>query len=94
MEEIVIARNPKPYTERITQNPEIMTGKPVVKGTRIPVERVLAHLSQNSDLADLFAAYPELTEEDVKACFAYAHAMIEHHGTKPSRHLSVPAAHL
>jgi uncharacterized protein (DUF433 family) len=94
MEEIMIARDPKPYTERITQNPEIMTGKPVVKGTRIPVERVLAHLAQNPDLADLFAAYPELTEEDVKACFAYAHAVIERNGAKARRDISVPAAHL
>jgi uncharacterized protein (DUF433 family) len=67
----VIACSPPPqqsetgaavYIERITQNPEIMAGKPVIKGTRIPVERVLAHLAQNADLADLFAAYPELTE--------------------------------
>jgi uncharacterized protein (DUF433 family) len=78
MEEITIARDPKRYTERITQTPAIMVGKPVTKGTRIPVERVLAHPAQNADLDDLFAAYPELTEEDVRTCFAYAHAVIEH----------------
>ncbi|HKO23562.1 MAG TPA: DUF433 domain-containing protein [Chloroflexota bacterium] len=53
-------------TSRIIQDPEIMVGKPVVKGTRIPVERVIAHLAHNPDLNDLFAAYPELTVEDVK----------------------------
>lgn len=53
-----MARNPKTYTERITQNPEVMVGKPVVKGTRIPVEHVLAHLAQNPDLADLFEPTP------------------------------------
>ncbi len=35
-----------------------MVGKPVVKGTRIPVERVVAHLAHNPDLKDLFVAYP------------------------------------
>jgi len=60
------------HTDRIIQDPEIMVGKPVVKGTRIPVERVIAHLAHNPDLNDLFAAYSELTLEDVKACLAYA----------------------
>jgi uncharacterized protein (DUF433 family) len=69
-------------TSRIIQDPEIMVGKPVVKGTRIPVERVIAHLAHNPDLNDLFAAYPELTVEDVKACLAYAHAAL---GRRPSR---------
>ncbi len=61
--------------ERTTIDPAVMVGKPVVKGTRIPVERVLQHLEEN-DRADLFAAFPELTEEDVKACLQYAHAAI------------------
>ena len=59
------------YLDRIEQDPAIMVGKPVVKGTRIPVERVLAHLEEN-DRADLFAAFPELTEDDVRACLAFA----------------------
>jgi uncharacterized protein (DUF433 family) len=60
------------YKDRITTNPQIMVGKAVVKGTRIPVERVVAHLANNPDLTDLFAAYPELTVADVKACLHYA----------------------
>jgi uncharacterized protein (DUF433 family) len=51
-----------------------MAGQPVVAGTRIPVERVLAHLADNPDLDDLFAAFPALTLADVKACFSYAKA--------------------
>jgi uncharacterized protein (DUF433 family) len=47
-----------------------------VKGTRIPVERVIAHLAHHPDLNDLFAAYPELPVEDVKACLACAHAAL------------------
>ena len=48
-----------------------MVGKPVVKGTRIPVERVIQHLAENPDLDDLFQAFPHLILEDVKACLAY-----------------------
>ena len=54
-----------------------MVGKPVVKGTRIPVELVLAHLAHNPDLHELFATYPHLTIEDVKACLAYARAAVQ-----------------
>jgi uncharacterized protein (DUF433 family) len=72
------------YKARITTNPDVMVGKPVVKGTRIPVERVVAHLAHNPDLKDLFAAYPDLTLDDVKACLAYAHhAVEEKRGTPP-----------
>jgi uncharacterized protein (DUF433 family) len=94
MEESTMTRDTNAFTERITQNPEIMAGKPVIKGTRIPVERVLAHLAQNPNLADLFTAYPELTEEDVKASFAYARAAIERNGGKARRGIRVPAAHV
>jgi uncharacterized protein (DUF433 family) len=65
------------YKDRITINPHVMVGKPVVKGTRIPVELVVAHLANNPDLNDLFAAYPELTLEDVKACLAFASHAVE-----------------
>lgn len=65
------------YKNRITLNPKIMVGKPVVKDTRIPVELVLAHLAENPDLEDLFAAYPRLTLEDVKACLFYAKTLVE-----------------
>lgn len=62
-----------PTHERITQDPAIMVGKPVIRGTRIPVERIIAHLAVNPSLDDLFGAYPELTIEDVKAALAFAH---------------------
>ena len=54
-----------------------MVGKPVVKGTRIPVELVLEHLADNPELDDLLAAYPRLTREDVKACLAFAQRLIK-----------------
>jgi uncharacterized protein (DUF433 family) len=73
--------------DRITQDPAVLTGKPVVAGTRIPVALVLGHLAQNPDLADLFGAYPELTVEDVKACLSYAQAAVEAKGKRAARRL-------
>jgi uncharacterized protein (DUF433 family) len=55
-------------TDRIFQDPAILVGKPVVKGTRIAVEVVLDYLAHNPNFDDLFADYPRLTMEDVKAC--------------------------
>ena len=57
---------------RIVTDPRIMVGKPVVRGTRIPVERVLQHLEETLDIEDLFRAYPRLTADDVRACLGYA----------------------
>ncbi len=59
-------------TDRIVKDPEILLGKPTVRGTRIPVDLVLEHLASNPDIQELFAAYPRLTVDDVKACLAYA----------------------
>lgn len=64
------------YQDRIIQDPQIMVGKPVIKGTRIPVEKVLAQLAYKPDLEELFAIYPELTIEDVRACLSYAQALV------------------
>ena len=64
------------YRERIVADPAILSGKPVVKGTRIPVELVLAKLAANPNFDELFADYPRLTLEDVKACLEYAQALV------------------
>jgi uncharacterized protein (DUF433 family) len=60
------------FAVRIARDPEIMAGKPVIRGTRIPVTRIIAHLAHKPDLDDLFAAYPRLTIEDVQAAIAYS----------------------
>ena len=59
------------HLERIVQDPKILVGKPTVRGTRIPVELVLAKLAHDPDLDELFADYPRLTVEDAKACLAF-----------------------
>lgn len=58
--------------ERIAINPKIMLGKPVIKGTRIPVEIILRKLSEGAAMSDLLEAHPHLTQEDVYAALAYA----------------------
>lgn len=64
------------YAGRITADPDVLVGKPVVRGTRISVEAVLEHLVDNPDLDELFADFPQLTLEDVRACLAYAEALV------------------
>ena len=68
--------------ERIVRDPRVMVGKPVVRGTRIPVELVLEQLAFNLDLDDLFGAYPELTRDDVSACLRYAQRAVERERSK------------
>ncbi|MSQ15802.1 MAG: DUF433 domain-containing protein [Dehalococcoidia bacterium] len=72
-----MAKEELKYQDRIIQDPRILVGKPVVKGTRIPVELVLAKLAYNLDLDELFAGYPRLTIDDVKACLEYAMVLVE-----------------
>jgi len=60
------------YLERIEINPDIMLGKPVIRGTRIPVEILLRKLSEGMIETDLLDAYPRLTRTDIQAALAYA----------------------
>ena len=55
-----------------------MPGKPVIRNTRIPVELLLRKLSEGAGIADLLDAYPRLTEDDIRACLAYAADAISH----------------
>ena len=57
--------------QRIEINPEVMLGKPVIKGTRIPVEIILRKSSEGASEADLLDAYPRLTKQDIQAALAY-----------------------
>ncbi len=62
--------------ERIEINPEVMVGKPVIKGTRVPVALLLKKLSEGSSTAELLEAYPHLVKEDIYAALAYAAAAV------------------
>ena len=63
--------------DRIVRIPGLVGGKSVIKGTRIPVDMVLERLTYDLDLKTLFEDYPELKEEDIKACIAYAKELVE-----------------
>ncbi|MDH4155125.1 MAG: DUF433 domain-containing protein [Nitrospira sp.] len=54
-------------TPRIEMNPKVMMGKPVIRGTRIPVELILRKLGEGATEADLLDAYPRLTKVDIQA---------------------------
>jgi uncharacterized protein (DUF433 family) len=58
--------------ERIEIHSEVMLGKPVVRGTRIPVELVLRKLAEGASSGELIDAYPRLTLDHIHACLAYA----------------------
>lgn len=58
--------------ERIETNPDIMDGKPVVRGTRVPVELVLRKLGAGMSFEAILVDHPRLTEEDIRAAQAFA----------------------
>jgi uncharacterized protein (DUF433 family) len=68
-------------TDRIEINPKVSLGKPVIRGTRIPVELVLRKLSDGASEADLLDAYPRLTREDIQAAIGYAADTLAHEET-------------
>jgi uncharacterized protein (DUF433 family) len=64
------------YKERIESNPNVMLGKPVIKGTRITVELILKKLAEGANRKDLLTIYPRLLNEDINAVLDYASEVI------------------
>jgi uncharacterized protein (DUF433 family) len=60
------------YRDRIVVDPEIRFGKPSVKGTRITVGDVLSYLASGMSEQQILADFPQLTQDDVRACLAFA----------------------
>lgn len=65
-------------TDRIVIDPDVMQGKPVIRGTRITVDLLLRKLSEGATQTDLLDAYPHLTAEDIRAALAYAADAVAH----------------
>ncbi len=59
-------------------NPKVMLGKPVIRGTRIPIELILRKLGEGASEQDLLDAYPNLKGADIRAAMAYAAAALAH----------------
>ena len=62
--------------KRITANPAIFGGKPIIRGMRISVELILSLLAQGAPYDEILDDYPELEQDDIRACLAYAWAVI------------------
>ena len=62
--------------KRITARPDVFGGKPIIRDMRISVELILSLLSQGVEPEDILDDYPDLDPEDIRACTAYAHAVI------------------
>ena len=58
------------HHDRIEKKPDVMLGKPVIKGTRIPVDLIIRKLGEGASLQDLLDAYPNLVEKDIHAALA------------------------
>lgn len=67
------------YIGKITIDPKVMVGKPVIAGTRIPVYMILDILASGETIKDILTDYyPHITEEDIKACLNYGARTLEH----------------
>ena len=64
--------------DRIENNPAVMLGEPVIRGTRVPIELILRKLSEGATEADLLDAYPRLSREDIQAALGYAADTVAH----------------
>ena len=69
--------------ERITLNPQVLAGKPTIRGLRISVEQILAALANDVPIDDLLSDYPELEKADVLACLRYASNLVSEERVYP-----------
>ena len=66
------------HADRIEINPDVMLGKPVIRGTRVTVELILRKLGEGSTELDLLDAYPHLSDADIRAAISYAADVVAH----------------
>lgn len=74
---------PTSLLDRITTDPEIFGGKPIIRGRRLAVEHVLGMLAAGDDMATVLEGYAWLEREDVLACLEYARRMVGHERVEP-----------
>jgi uncharacterized protein (DUF433 family) len=65
------------YRDRIEINPQVCSGKPIIRGTRILVTSILSQLSAGESVEAVRRGYPELTDEDVRAAIEFAKESVE-----------------
>ncbi len=76
--------------ERITINPKVLAGKPVIKGTRIPVYLILNLVAKGKTFKQIVEEYPELKEDDVVAAINYATSQMKYEEIRPLEVASSP----
>ena len=69
--------------ERITLNPKVMVGKPVIKGTRLTVEYILNLMAHGATVAEILDEYKGLAQEDIHACLLFATRSLENTAFMP-----------
>jgi len=69
--------------ERITVNPKIFGGKPIIRGRRLAVEHILGMLAAGDDYETILEGYPWMEMDDIRACLAYAHRIVGHERVEP-----------
>lgn len=60
------------WKQHIISNPSVLSGKPVIKGTRISVELILEKLSEGESIEQIVKSHPHISKENIMACLAYA----------------------
>jgi len=63
--------------QRIVSNPDVLTGKPVISGTRLSVQFIVGLLAKGVTHEDILNEYPYITEEDIRACLSYASQLLD-----------------
>ena len=63
--------------ERIVTDPKVMAGKPVIKGTRVPVDLIVHRIAQGETVEHLLEDYPKMTRQDVRAALEYASSVVK-----------------
>jgi uncharacterized protein (DUF433 family) len=71
------------FLERITINPRIFGGKPIIRGRRLAVEHILGMLAAGDTMENILEGYPWLEREDVLACLIYAQRVVGHERVEP-----------
>ena len=70
--------------QRIVADPDILAGKPIIRGTRLSVEFIIGLMADGWSEADILNNYPGITREDITACFAYAREVLQSEKVFPS----------
>lgn len=64
------------FMKRIVVNPKVMVGKPVIKGTRITIEAIIARVAEGMTFKEILEDFPYITKEDIKAAIRYAQSLV------------------